>query len=104
MCVCQYMQLSGCVIAHAGNITAIAEYMFGSAYLALPTPAAAAQNLSTTLQSLKLPAKNQTEAFVQSIRQTLRQAQPASTGVLIAAAVTANETAAIAEGFRLVPP
>lgn len=86
----------------AGNTSAIADYMFGSAYLAWPSPAAAAQNVSATVLSLKLSPKDQTEAFARSIRQTLSRAQPASTGVLIAAALGANETNAITEGFELV--
>ena len=76
--------------------------MFGSAYLALPTPAAAAQNLSAMVQSIKLPANNQTEAFAQSIRQSLRQAQPAAAGVLVAAALGADESSAVSQGFLLV--
>lgn len=91
------------ITVSAGNISAIANYMFGSAYLALPSPAAAAQNVSATVLSLNLSREDQTEAFVQAIRQTLRQAQPASTGVLIAAAAAANETNAITQGFQLVP-
>ena len=86
----------------AGNTSAIADYMFGSVYLAWPSPAAAAYNVSATVSSLKLSPKDQTEAFVQSIRQTLSRAQPVSTGVLIAAALGANETNAITEGFELV--
>lgn len=76
--------------------------MVGSAYLAWPSPVAAAQDLSATFLSLKLSPKDQAEAFVQSIRQSLRRAQPASTGVLIAAALNANETNAIREGFQMV--
>ena len=69
--------------------------MFGSVYLALPTPASADQNLSATILTIKLSSKRQNEAFAQSIRQTLRQAQPAAAGVLVAAALVAYETAAV---------
>lgn len=88
----------------AGNISSIANYMFGSAYLALPSPAAAAQNLSSAILSSGLPSTAQNAALVQSINQTLREAQPAATGVLVAAALGANETAAVSQGFALVRP
>jgi len=49
-----------------------------------------------------LPPATQQEAFVQAINQTLYQAQPEAAAVLLAAALSADETAAVSEGFTLV--
>ena len=76
--------------------------MFGSAYLGVDDPLAAAQNLSSVVLSIHLPPATQQEAFVQAINQTLSQAQPEAAAVLLAAALSADETAAVSQGFALV--
>lgn len=76
--------------------------MFGSAYLGVDDPLAAAQHLSSAVLSIHLPPATQQEAFVQAINQTLYQAQPEAAAVLLAAALSANETAAVSQGFALV--
>jgi len=86
----------------AGNLSSIANFMFGSAYLGVDDPLAAAQNLSSAVLSIHLPPATQQEAFVQAINQTLYQAQPEAAAVLLAAALSADETAAVSEGFTLV--
>ncbi len=76
--------------------------MFGAAYLGVGDPLAATQNLSSAVLSIHLPPATQQEIFVQAINQTLHQAQPEAAAVLLAAALSANETAAVSEGFALV--
>ena len=86
----------------AGNLSSIANFMFGSAYLGVDDPLAAAQNLSSAVLSIHLPPAPQKEAFVQAINQTLYRAQPEAAAVLLAAALSADESAAVPEGFALV--
>ncbi|DBB13623.1 TPA: hypothetical protein ACH3X3_000645 [Trebouxia sp. C0006] len=83
------------------NLSSIANLMFGSAYLGVDDPLAAAQHLSSAVLSIHLPPATQQEAFVQAINQTLYQAQPEAAAVLLAAALSANETAAVSQGFAL---
>jgi len=41
----------------AGNLSSIANFMFGSAYLGVDDPLAAAQNLSSAVLSIHLPKR-----------------------------------------------
>lgn len=86
----------------AGNVSSIADFMFGSAFLGTGDPAASAQNLSRVVLSSRLPLDTQYQVFVQAIGQTLQQAQPEAAAVLLAAALAASETAAGSQGFALV--
>lgn len=105
----------------AGNTTAIGSLLFGTAYLGPGDPSAVAQNLSEVLRASNLPGETQKEALAQAIQQALvppsniqeafaqvvlpqamQQLVPNAAAALVAAAVTANQVAAVAEGFTMV--
>ncbi len=109
----KYYHLSNCPtedrLLSAGSATAIGSFLYSSAYLASTTaspnslsPTAAAHNISATVLSAELSPQLQREGFAQAIKQGLQQSAVYTTGVLIAAAVQANDVPAVSKGFALV--
>lgn len=88
----------------AGNVTIISSLLFNSAILGsfLGGPAAAAQNISSSLGQFKLTPQDKREALAQACAMGLQQREPQAVALLAAVALSASDASAISSGFAKV--
>lgn len=92
----------------AGNTSALADLLLGSAYLANGDLLPSANNLSATFASAGLPTSQQQQAYTQAIKYAIERGNDAelvsisTVTILVAAAVQAHQTASLSSSFAQV--
>lgn len=93
-------------VLSSGNATKIGDLLLGSVLFVADgnvPDASTVQNISSTILAARLPAELQSESFAHALQQALvLSGQLAVPADIIAAALLANDTAGISQGFAMV--